>query len=162
MSIVTPDRLHRAIVRTPVILQGLLTNVDQRRAMEATDGPDGWSVVEVVCHLRDFDGFFQGRVELMLAEERPTLPAYDHERIALERDYRHDDLRRALAALVAHRSGFVRLLAGLRAEQWSRSGFHPEMGSITVLDAATQLLLHDIDHTEQITRCLGLAERLDD
>ena len=161
MSIVTPERLHRALVRTPVVLQGLLVGVDQERAVAATDGPDGWSVVEVVCHVRDFDGVFQGRVEQMLAEEHPALAAYDHERIAVERDYRHDDLRRALAVLVEHRVGFLRLFAGLDAERWGRTGVHPELGTISVLDAATQVVLHDIDHTEQIARCLGLAERLD-
>ena len=61
---------------------------------------------------------------------------------------------------MAHRRGFVALFTGLAAEQWARIGVHPEMGSISVLDAATQLVLHDIDHTEEITRCLGLAERL--
>lgn len=160
MSIVTPERLLRSVVRTPVILQGMLGGVDQRRALGATDGPDGWSVLEIVCHLRDFDHFFQERVELMLAEERPGLPAHDHERIAVERNYRGDDLGVALAALVRHRAGFVRLFTGLAPEQWDRPGIHPEMGEISVLDAATQLVLHDIDHTEQVARCLGLAERL--
>jgi hypothetical protein len=154
------ERLLRAMVRTPVVLEGLLSGVDQGRALAATDGPEGWSVVEVVCHLRDFDGFFQGRVELMLVEEHPMLPAYDHERIALERGYRHDDLGRALATLLEHREGFVALFADLSPDQWARTGIHPEMGPISVLDAATQLVLHDVDHTEQITRCLGLAERL--
>ena len=159
MSIVTPERLLRSIVRTPVILRGLLSGADQQRALSATDGPDGWSVLEVVCHLRDFDSFFQERVELMLADDSPALPAYDHELIAVERNYRGDDLAGALAALVEHRAGFIRLFEGLDPDQWSRTGVHPEMGPISVLDAATQVVFHDIDHTEQITRCLGLAER---
>ncbi len=96
----------------------------------------------------------------MLAEEHPPLPAHDHVRIAVDRDYSHDDLGRALAALLAHRVGFIARFAGLGAEQWTRTGIHPEMGSISVLDAAAQVVLHDIDHTEQITRCVGLAERL--
>ena len=59
----------------------LLAPVSQEQATTLRDGPEGWTTVEVVCHLRDFDGFFRGRAEMILAEETPNLPAYDHEAI---------------------------------------------------------------------------------
>ena len=59
MSILTPAGLLRSMSRTPVILEGLLNGVDQGRATAATDGPDGWSVVEIVCHLREQKGLSQ-------------------------------------------------------------------------------------------------------
>jgi hypothetical protein len=160
VTFVTPDRFILNARRTPVILHGLLHGVTQERAMAATDGPDGWSVVEVVCHLRDFEGFFRERVELMLREDNPELPAYDHEALAIERDYQHQELRLALAVLLEERREFIALLESLRPEQFERTGIHPENGLITVLDAAVQLTHHDINHIDQITRCLGLSERL--
>lgn len=160
MTLVTPDRFLTNARRTPVILNALLAGVTQERAMGATDGPDGWSVVEVVCHLRDFEGFFRGRVELMLAEDRPALPAYDHEALAIERDYQHQDLREAFASLLAQRRSFVELLAGLTPEQLARTGVHPENGPISVFDAIVQLTHHDLTHLDQIARCLQLSDRL--
>lgn len=160
MTFVTPDRFITNARRTPVILHGLLNGVSQEQAMAATDGPDGWSVVEVVCHLRDFEGFFRHRVELMLREDNPELPAYDHEALAIERDYQHQSLRDALAVLLEERRGFLALFESLRPEQYARCGVHPENGPISVLDALVQLTNHDITHLDQITRCLGLSERL--
>lgn len=160
MTFVTPDRFIANARRTPVILNALLSGVSPDRAMNATDGPDGWSVVEVVCHLRDFDGFFRGRVELMLGEENPVLPAYDHEALATERDYQGQDLREAFASLLDQRRSFLELLAGLTPEQLARTGIHPENGPISVFDAIVQLTHHDLTHLDQIARCLELSDRL--
>lgn len=160
MTMVTPKRFVRSMGQTPVLLDAILGGVDQPRAMAATDpgdGDRGWSVVEVVCHLRDFDGFFRGRVESMLAEENPRLPAYDHVALARDRDYAHQDLRTAFAAWVAERRRFLTLLEGLTPAQWSRTRVHPEAGSMTILDAAVRAAHHDILHSEQIVRCLGTS-----
>ena len=160
MTYVTADRFITNARRTPVILHALLHGVTRERAMNATDGPDGWSVVEVVCHLRDFEGFFRGRAESMLAEENPELPAYDHEALAIERDYQHQDMREALAVLLEERRRFIALFESLRPEQFARPGIHPENGPITVFDSLVQLTNHDITHIDQIARCLELSDRL--
>lgn len=157
MTFYTPDRLIGGMKRTPIVLRGLLSGVSQERAQAAMDGPDGWNVVEIVCHLRDFEGFFRGRAELMLNEDVPQLPAYDHLAIARERDYAHQDLRDALGVLAAERRRFIELLEGLDPDQWQREGVHPEAGPMRVIDSAFQVVLHDTDHMQQIARCLGLA-----
>lgn len=161
MSLMSPARFQRSLVRTPVILQGLLSDVDNERARTATDGPDGWSVLQVVCHLRDFEGFFRGRAELALTQANPRLPAYDHEQIAIDRDYQSQDVREALTTFIDERKRFLRLMQSLNNAQWVRMGLHPELGWISVLDMAMQVALHDVDHIEQITRCLDLAERFE-
>jgi hypothetical protein len=160
MTYVTPDRFIVDASRTPVILNGLLAGISQEQAMSATDGPDGWSVTEVIGHLRDFEGFFHGRAEQMLAEENPDLPAYDHEALAIERDYRHQDLRAMFDDWLTQRRGFLRLFAELSPEQFKRTGIHPENGQITVFDSLVQLTHHDLTHIDQVARCLELSERL--
>ncbi|MCC6792704.1 MAG: DinB family protein [Thermomicrobiales bacterium] len=157
---VTVDRFIADARRTPVILNSLLANVTQEYAMSATDGPDGWSVTEVMGHLRDFEGFFRGRAEMMLAEAHPTLPAYDHEALAIERDYRHQDLRGMFDAWLTERRDFLRLFESLSPEQFARTGVHPENGPIMVFDSLIQLTHHDLTHLDQIARCLELSDRL--
>jgi hypothetical protein len=157
---VTADRFITDAKRTPVILHALVGGLTAERARSATDGPDGWSVIQVVCHLHDFDGFFQGRVELMLAQDEPELPGYDHEALAIERDYQHQDLPTVEADLIEHRRRFLTLFESLNDEQLARSGIHPENGRITVFDALVQLTHHDLTHLDQIARCLGLSDRL--
>lgn len=153
------DRFVRSLRRSPVILGAIIRDLDPERARTATDGPDGWSVVEIVCHLRDYEAIFKGRVERMLAEDNPALPGSDHEAMARDQRYQDQDLGTAHAAWLETRRAFLALLEPLLAEQWQRPGVHPEAGPYTVLDQVTRTALHDIDHTEQIVRALGLGER---
>ena len=122
---------------------------------DGQDGPKGWTIVEVVCHLRDFDLFFQHRAQLMLQQENPTLPAYDHEALAIERNYLSNDVHQAYTVLVESRRQFVEFFEGLTAEQWACAGIHPERGHFTMTDAVMQVGTHDCTHLEQITRILN-------
>ncbi len=133
----------------------IVARIDDEQARSLRDGSDGWSIMEIVCHLRDFDVIFYDRAVMMLAQEHPQLPAYDHEAMAIERDYQSQSLVSAYASLQVSRLRFVGFFKGLTAEQWARSGIHPERDSFSMTDAAMQVPLHDLDHIEQITRVLA-------
>lgn len=132
----------------------VLKLVSPQQAADLRDGPDGWSIVEVVCHLRDFDEFFYQRALLMLGEDYPTLPAYDHVALAVERAYQSQNIQQAYATLVESRQRFIAFFKGLDEAQWERAGIHPESGHFTMTDAAMQVCSHDTNHIEQITRIL--------
>ncbi len=140
--------------RTCATLGHILQRVTQEQATTLRDGEDGWTVLEVLCHLRDFDGFFYDRAVMMLEQENPLLPKYDHEALAIERNYNGQNLQEVYAELAESRSRFVAFFQALTPEQWERAGIHPERGHFSVTDAALQVCSHDIDHTEQITRIL--------
>lgn len=151
---------HIAQIRlTCDILDHILQTVSEEQAHELRDGPQGWSIVEIVCHLRDFDDFFYQRARMMLERDHPQLPAYDHEALAVERAYQQQSVAAACKALKASRRRFIAFFKALTEAQWERGGIHPERGNFTMTDAVMQVGLHDIDHLEQITRVLkqGLA-----
>lgn len=140
--------------RTLNILEFMLQDVSQETATTLRDGEEGWTVLEVVCHLRDFDQFFYHRAQLMLDETHPPLPAYDHEALAIERDYNGQDLKAMLADLKQSRGQFREFFKGLTAEQWERTGIHPERGDWSMLDSLMQVGHHDVTHLEQIGKIL--------
>jgi len=137
------------------IIGHVLKNVPQTQAATLRDGPEGWTVLEVLGHLRDFDTFFYDRAVMMLSQDYPDLPAYDHESLAIERNYNGHDLGEMVAALGESRQRFVAFFKGLTEEQWARAGVHPERGHFTMTDAVMQVGLHDVTHLEQITRILA-------
>ena len=49
----TARDLTDALAAAPDALEGALAGVDADLARRAHGGDEGWSVVEVVCHLRD-------------------------------------------------------------------------------------------------------------
>jgi hypothetical protein len=160
MPLLNAEKALRSLRKTPVILYGLLSDVDQERAQTATDGPDGWSVLYVVCHLRDFEDVFSGRARQMVETDLPQFQVVDHEALVQQNRYGEQDLRQAFDGFLEKRRAFVRLLEGLTGEQWARRGVHPQTGESTVLEIALNTALHDLNHLEQIARALGLSEAL--
>jgi len=135
-------------------LNNILQDVNQETATTYRDGPDGWTTLEVVCHLRDFDQFFYERAIMMIEQENPELPAYDHEALVIERAYNSQNLKQTMAELGQSRQRFVDFFKGLTADQWARTGIHPTQGEFSLTDSLMQVGLHDTTHIEQITRIL--------
>lgn len=140
--------------KTLQILENVLKNVTQEEAMTLRDGENGWTILEIVSHLRDFDGFFRGRAEMMIMQDYPELPSYDHEALAIAMKYNEQDLREVLIQLSESRERFIEFFNGLTDEQWEKAGIHPERGHFTMTDAVMQVGTHDANHIEQITRIL--------
>jgi len=139
------------------ILGHILRKLSAEDARALRDGPAGWSIIEIVCHLRDFDEIFHSRARMMLELEHPQLPAYDHEAMAIERNYQAESLDDAYGALKSSRTQFVAFFEALTPAQWARGGVHPERDSFSMTDALMQVSAHDLDHLEQITRVLAQA-----
>ncbi len=139
------------------ILGNVLADVSQEIATtlrDPNDGDRGWTTLEVLCHLRDYDQIFQQRARLIASEENPRFTPSDHEALARDRRYNEQDLRQVYADLVNSRATFVEFFQSLRDEQWERAGVHPERGPFSMTDACAQVGTHEILHTEQILRIL--------
>ena len=137
-------------------LRGVPNLIDEALAGLSEDdlrrrpSPDGWSALEVCCHLRDHAEIEGQRVRLLVEEDEPTLVPWDQEELARERDYAHDDPRRVVTALRAFWGGLAYQLEGLSDEQWQRAGTHPEVGRVTVRSRAEQQVAHAEAHLEQL------------
>jgi uncharacterized damage-inducible protein DinB len=120
-----------------------------------------WSVADVVAHLGDLELIYAARIRTILAGAGGDTPlpalAQDH---WVERVHRREPLSELLEQLWFHRRMNVALLERLSDEELSRSGVHPQYGTITIRDAAGRIERHDEKHLAQIERIkttLGLA-----
>ena len=139
------------------ILEHVLAEVTQERARTIRDGAAGWSVLEIICHLRDYQAIFAGRIARMLDEDNPSFVAYDEAaRLAMviENDYANQDLRRVFADYCATRRQLVERLSSLSEAQWAREGSFAADDQVDIWMVAAHTLLHDGIHTEQIARIL--------
>ncbi|HTX91256.1 MAG TPA: DinB family protein [Anaerolineales bacterium] len=144
-----------ALKATPDTLTALLKGVSQKQAQTARGGDENWSVVEVLCHLRDAEEFFIKRMQAMRDQEDPAIIGYDQEALARERNYKAADLQKALAGFLSFRQQAVAEFSKLSPEQWQRTGRHNEMGEITIFGQAIHHAAHDAIHCAQIARQLG-------
>jgi hypothetical protein len=154
-TILSSAKALRTLRKTGMLLDTLLLGVTQHQAASLRDGPDGWSALSVICHLWDYERVLRERVELMLAEQLPTLPGMANAELAERHAYAGRDLRRTVVELHERRAALVARLDGLDAAAWQRPGLHPEQGHGTLLDVAVNAGLHDVDHLEQLARVLA-------
>ncbi len=130
-------------------------DVTQAQAAEARGGDENWSVVEVVCHLRDAEERGLERMRSIRDLPDPKIAGYDQARWAVERNYAATDLGDALSAFLKLRATHVMELAGLSPEQWERTGQHAELGTVTITSHTLHLVSHDAVHLAQIARQLN-------
>lgn len=133
----------------------MIAPLSGEQATTLRDGPDGWTITEVLGHLRDFDGFFRGRAIMMAEQDYPNLPAYDHEALAIERRYNEQDFRAVYEELVQSRAETRAFFAALSPEGWARAGVHPETGHFTMTNAVMQVGIHEVSHVDQIAKILA-------
>ena len=158
MPIFTPEKALRDLPKTPNILGVILRGVDQQRAQTARDGADGWSVLEVVCHLNDFEQIFLERSRLIVETDTPRYPSVDQEALVQSNHYAEQNIVQAFGSYISRRRTHLAYLRGLTPDQWERRGIHPAAGEVTLIEHVTNTTLHDVNHIEQIVRALGLAQ----
>jgi hypothetical protein len=151
--------LVEALQATPETLAGLLQGVTPNQAREARGGDEGWSVIEVVCHLRDTEAFALQRLQTMRDEAQPVIGGFDQEAWARERDYASAELAAALAEFQSWRARHTAALAALSTEQWERIGQHLKLGPVSISNHTLHLVWHDAIHLAQIARQLANRSR---
>jgi DinB family protein len=117
--------------------------------------PGEWSANECVGHLIEAERRgFAGRIRLILAADRPDIPAdlegWDPPAVA---EARRDHLRPAaeLAAEFAElRRDGIALVRGLSADDLPRAGIHPEVGALRVDELLGEWVHHDRNHVRQM------------
>jgi uncharacterized damage-inducible protein DinB len=122
---------------------------------DPNDGAKGWTVTEVLCHLRDYDEIFWARAVMIREQAYPTLPIYNHEQLVIDRNYNGQAIQTVYAELAASRQRFIRFFQSLSEAEFNRAGMHRERGRFTLNDALIQVGLHDVLHMEQIARIIA-------
>jgi uncharacterized damage-inducible protein DinB len=160
MPMFTPEKALRDFPKTPVILSIVLKGVSQKRAQQARDGADGWTVLEVLGHMNEFEQAFFQRSRLIVETEMPKFPALDPEALAKAHHYNDQKLADVLASYLNTRRAHLAYLQLLTPEQWQRKGIHPVSGEVTLVENVTNTTLHDVNHIEQIVKALGSSKPL--
>jgi hypothetical protein len=155
MAVLNLQKAIRSLEKTPVILHTILKSMTQEEAMRATDGPDGWSVLFIVCHLRDCETIFLERVRMSVELDKPTLHYITNDELIQKNDYANQDFQEVRAELATLREQTLDYIRPLTEEQLMRTGIHPIWGENTALDYIVNIALHDIDHSEQLIKTLG-------
>lgn len=154
MAVLNLQKAIRSLEKTPVILNAILKGVTQEQSVQASDGPDGWSVLFILCHLRDYETIFLERVQRAVEEDKPRLLYRSNDDLIRDNDYANQNFMEILGELATRRERTIAYIRPLTEAQLTRTAVHPTWGENTALEYIINIALHDIDHTEQIIRAL--------
>lgn len=117
--------------------------------------PGEWTTRQIVHHLADSHISAVFRFKKPLTEANPApVPVYEQDAWALLADYALP-LEPSFQILRGLHARFVALLESLTADDWQKTGYHPEWGAITVAEVAARYAQHCDDHIDQINRNLA-------
>jgi len=129
-------------------LTRFLPGEDGAAVVRRRPAPEVWSALEYACHSRDVLAFYRGRVERVLAEERPTFdavgPVSPPDRVAQYHGEAADGVAEQLAG---EATALAELLGGLAPEQWQRIGLSSEGdGAERTVRVLAERAAHDPSH----------------
>ena len=150
MPISSLRRVTALIAVTPVVLRTELTALGDEGA-GFHPAPGEWCAREVIGHLIEADRRgFAGRIEQMLAADRPALEPWDQPAVAAARGDCDRPNAEVLDEFAATRSDGLALLDRLAEADLDRVGVHPQIGEMTVRDVVWEWPFHDRDHLKQV------------
>jgi FMN phosphatase YigB (HAD superfamily) len=123
----------------------------------ATPGPDaGWSATEIACHLRDVEREVNlPRLEAVLMQDNPFLPASDPDQWAAPRNYPSQSGMTALRDFSAARQGLLTRLRALGPEALRRPARHALLGPTSLRELMAIVAEHDVLHLRQVLDVVG-------
>jgi len=121
-----------------VFRRALLLSDD--RAIRHRPSAGEWSAIEVVGHMIDKMQIWTSRVERLLVEERPALPAYD---LHADQDVLFEHLSQACER-------FATLVEHIPISALQREGVHEEVGPMTLRRCIELPLESAPKHLEQL------------
>ena len=148
------DKHITLLEKSLAILTHVLHDVTPQQATTYRDGSDGWTTLEILCHLRDFDDIFYQRAHAMLTQNEPQFSSYNPDTMAKEMGYNEQELVQVYAQFAQNRARLVAFFRDLIDDDWKRVGIHPTNGRVSMLRQLIQASHHDSDHIEQMTRVL--------
>jgi len=118
----------------------------------AAPGPEAWSAVDVLAHLRSCADVWGDCIAVILATDYPTIRAINPRTWIEQTDYRDLAFQPSFDAFTIQRAELLALLAGLSPDQWTRSATVTGAGKPlerTVQFYAQWLATHERSHLKQ-------------
>ena len=135
--------------RGPEVLAVVLTGVFGEEE-DFIPAPGKWSIRQILAHLADGELVGAHRMRVVVAEENPTLTAFDQDLWTRNLDYAQRKPKQSLESFRRLRAENYDLLKGLPESAFARTGNHTERGKVTLLELVEGYAGHAEGHARQM------------
>jgi hypothetical protein len=152
-SMQTPHLIH-SLERFPKTLFALIGTLADD-AWRYKPGSGNWSILEIVCHLRDEEiEDFRARIRSTLDDPNRPWPKIDPVQAAVDRNYQQQAPAEVLGKFMQERATSLEWLRSLSSVDWNTAYKHPKIGDIPAGLLLGSWAAHDLLHLRQITKRL--------
>jgi hypothetical protein len=134
---------------TPKVVVALFRGVSDE-VLRRRPAPEQWSMLEILCHLRDVEFLFVERYAKMANHDRPQLRMIKQDELAEKLKYNGDNPVAVLREFQGLRAQTVLVLSALAQQGWERVGLHPKRGEFSIAAHAVMHVTHDANHVERL------------
>ena len=152
MTTLTPEvsSALELYARGPQLLRDATAGLTDRQLR--TPAPPGvWSVMQIVCHIADFEIVYADRMKRVLVEDRPTMFGGDPDQFAARLSYLERDLEEELAVIESIRAQVTRILRASAPEDFAREGRHSVDGPLSLATLLKRIAGHIPHHVKFVT-----------
>jgi hypothetical protein len=135
--------------RGPEVLAMVLTGVFGEEE-DFVPAPGKWSARQIVAHLADAELVGAHRMRQVIAEDNPTLIAYDQDAWTRNLDYARRKPKQSLESFRRIRAENYELLKELPESAFERTGNHSENGPMTLRRLLEGYAEHAESHARQL------------
>jgi DinB superfamily len=150
------DEAVEVLTRTPAILDAMLRGLPDIWA-RCNEGKDTWSAFDIVGHLIAGERTdWMPRIQTLL-EHGEAQPFDPFDRFAQENASQGKSLEQLLDDFARLRRENLAALhtLHLRPEDFTRSGRHPALGTVTLSQLLATWAVHDLTHLHQLSRVMA-------
>lgn len=142
--------------RSPKIIEALAKDLPSQWS-EANEGPDTWSVYDVLGHLihgETTDWITRMEIILVQGEDRNFPP---FQRFAMFEESKGKTLNQLVEEFAAVRRNNIEILRAknLSEAQLDLKGIHPKFGEVTLRQLLSTWVAHDMGHIAQMCRVIA-------
>jgi hypothetical protein len=145
------DELLERFRRGPELIATVMTGAAGAE-LDFTPGTDHWSVRQIIAHLADSELVAAMRFRRIIAEENPTLAAFDQNAWAKNLGYAKRKTSESLDSFRRVRGENYDLLRDVPEAAFARTGTHTERGVLTLADLLRIYAEHAEGHARQLRR----------
>ncbi|HET7467522.1 MAG TPA: DinB family protein [Candidatus Dormibacteraeota bacterium] len=148
------ELLHKYRTGPQAVVDSLANLRDEE--LDRSQEDDEWTPRQIVHHIADSEMTSAIRLRKLVAEDNPTIEAYD-EKVFANSLTRDRPIEPSLQAVRWARESTVQILDRLTDDEWHKAGTHTELGPYSVEKWLEVYAAHCHDHAAQIKRARGIA-----
>lgn len=146
-----PFQALEHLKHTPVVVAGHLEGMPADALVQQPED-NGWSIYQILLHLRDAQYLLNFRLGLMLEQDLPTLESQAVFEWASQEDSGVPDPAGVFDAYRQSRQETLDRLESIPLKDWWRPGMHQEFGKVNILQQACYFAAHELTHLPQLAR----------